>query len=136
MNINRQTLQVIQNDVLDALKDVETKHNLKFKFGRGTYDRLGRFANLKLEVSAVGEDGKVEDQEGLTFKTLAPRYGLKPEHLGAKFIDRGEQFEIIGLVPRRHKNPITVRRIKNDKTYIFPADIVLRALGLPVPQYI
>jgi hypothetical protein len=131
--ISRQTLRVIEHDILSALTEVEAKHNVKIKFTGGSFDRAGRFANMKLEIVAVGTDGNVESKEAATYKQLCGAYNLQPEWLGKTFKFRGHTYTVTGLNPRSHKYPVLVQRA-DGKLFKHTASIVAHGFGVNIPN--
>jgi hypothetical protein len=132
--INRQTLRVIEHDILSALTEVEAKHNVKIKFTGGTFDRAGRFANMKLEIAAVGTDGNVESKEAATYKQLCGSYQLQPEWLGKTYKFRGHTYTVTGLNPRSYKFPVLVERA-DGKLFKHPTHIVANGFGVKVTPH-
>ncbi len=53
---NEATLNAIKAEALAALREVEDRHGIDFKFGNLTYDGDGDFFRAKLEASRRGAD--------------------------------------------------------------------------------
>jgi hypothetical protein len=92
------------------------------KAGRISYDRGGTSAKITL-VAETTVNGKTKDE--VAFDTYHTLFGLKPEHLGATFDDRGSQFKVTGIAPSRSRFPILAKDT-NGRQFCFPVTIMPR----------
>jgi hypothetical protein len=107
--------EVIQKE-LDKLAQ-----NMKMTIRVGNASFTPTTINFKVEVAAIGEDGKVHSPEAENFKQFAAMYGLQPTDLGKQFRSwKGDTYTITGLSPRRSKYPIHAER-SDGKRFKFPA---------------
>ena len=122
---NSKTLRDIQNDIVDAISEVESKHGITITPHGGTQGNLD--AILKFKLSATNEDG--ENQGALDFKRHANLYGMKPEWLGEEIRHGGKAYTITGFLPNRRKNVVEITNPK-DKVYVISAEAIVNAMRL------
>ena len=122
---NPKTLRDIQNDIVDAISEVESKHGITITPHGGTQGNLD--AILKFKLSATNEDG--ENQGALDFKRHANLYGMKPEWLGEEIRHGGKAYTITGFLPNRRKNVVEITNPK-DKVYVISAEAIVNAMRL------
>lgn len=123
MQLNKQILRRIEADVLAALTQVASRHEVEFKFSGGSFDDHN--ATLKLEILAKREDGSVISKDAEYFKMNAKWYGINPTALGQKFTFNGLVYSISGLKPRSGKFPILAVRA-DGKIFKFQAQSILQ----------
>ena len=122
---NSKTLRDIQNDIVDAISEVESKHGITITPHGGTQGNLD--AILKFKLSATNEHG--ENQGALDFKRHANLYGMKPEWLGEEIRHGGKAYTITGFLPNRRKNVVEITNPK-DKVYVISAEAIVNAMRL------
>ena len=122
---NSKTLRDIQNDIVDAISEVESKHGITITPHGGTQGNLD--AILKFKLSATNEDG--ENQGALDFKRHANLYGMKPEWLGEEIRHGGKAYTITVFMPNRRKNVVEITNPK-DKVYVISAEAIVNAMRL------
>jgi len=123
--LDRPAVKLIADDIMEALKAVAAKHNIVFSYKGGNFTASN--CTYKVEAAVVGESGAVASREYEQYKQYCNMYNLKPEWLDQTFKLAGDTFTIIGLNPRKHKNPVLCKKASNGKTYIFtPDDVRLR----------
>ena len=122
---NSKTLRDIQNDIVDAISEVESKHGITITPHGGTQGNLD--AILKFKLSATNEDG--ENQGALDFKRYANLYGMKPEWFGEEIRHVGKAYTITGFLPNRRKNVVEITNPK-DKVYVISAEAIVNAMRL------
>ena len=128
--MNRAFTNKIKQEVLEAIKPLEAKHNVQFGFKGGTIGNDS--ASLKLEVATVSRDGVVKTGEYSEFQVLAKFYGFEETDFGKEFLSNGTKYRISGLKSRRKKFPISATRVSDGATFKFATETVLRALGKEV----
>lgn len=120
MQINTANLKAFRFDFQNAVKELEEKYGVKIEAGKIGYSSDN--FNMKVEVKNIGENGEVEDKD---FSIYADSFGLKPEWLNASFQPRtGEKLKIVGINPRRWKNPVELVGIESGKKFKSSADFV------------
>ena len=110
--IRKEMLDNFRKDFEEAIRDLESKYDLKLELGGITYDELNQnfTATLKARDNRGGEQA--------TFNRYCSWYGLTPEDYKRRFTDRRHVYEIVGFDTRSKKYPIIVRHIdKGTKTY-------------------
>jgi len=110
-----------------ALDTVAAELGYQIQVGNASFS--GSQCTFKVECAVVGEDGMAQTREATDFKARAALYGLSPDDLGKVFTNGGERFRVTGLKPKSRKYPIVAVRVKDDKGYKFPADMVKLALA-------
>lgn len=90
---------------------------------------LASNATVKIEVSEVTADGVVQSKEITDFARYATRFGLKPTDLGKEFNYQGDNYKIVGMVPRSRRAPVLAQRTKDVKQFLFPAISILQHLN-------
>lgn len=107
MELTKQNLKSIQDEVLKALVPAEQKFGVKFAFRGGRFDSTT--ATVKLEIATVS-DGQVNTREMADFLHYAPMFGVKAEDLGRQFTTMGRTYTLVGLNPRGNKYPFICER--------------------------
>lgn len=121
--ITKETMDVLRRDIDLHLTMVGVKHGLKLQLGGGTYQLSGEGARFRLDITDLTGPTGAQNVDELAFKQRAVWFGLKPDWLHRVFTDEvtGDQYEIIGLRPRRRKYPVVVKNMTSGKNYIFQA---------------
>jgi hypothetical protein len=122
MKISRQVAEQISHEVLESLKTIGDKHNIKFLFRGGNFTTSNM--TLKIEGAAVSSSGEMETVERTTYRAKAYQYDLKPEWLDQSFLYGGETYKIVGLNTRKHKHPVLCHNERSKVTYMFNSDQV------------
>jgi len=126
-SFDRATVRETRSRLQAALDTVAKELGCQIQVGNASFS--GPNCTFKVECAVVGKDGTAQTQETTDFKALATRYGLSPDDLGKVFTTGGHEYRVAGLKPKSHRYPIVAVRVKDDKTYKFPADVVKLALG-------
>jgi hypothetical protein len=103
------------------------------KTGSIAFERDGTGCKVQLIVAAPDESGAIVPQHEKDFAKywqLFRHDGLREEHLHATVVSRGEEFELVGLMPNRSKFPIVMKNKKTGKL-ILMTTVVLRQLAKP-----
>lgn len=130
MQFTPATLRPVDAAIMAALKSVEAQFGISIKMGRGTYDRSGKFATVKLELcSEVGRD-PAEMRAEESFRVNAKGFGLEPEWLGKTTMHKGVAYTIVGLEPSRAKFPVRVKG-PDGKAVLLTVEGVRVSFGLP-----
>jgi hypothetical protein len=126
-NIESKTFTVLRDKLRPHLEAVGKEMGIKIETGRGSYATT--HGTLKLELSAISDEGKVISKEAEAFKSEAEFYGLKAEDLGREFKTHDQTFIITGLNPRARKMPIQADCKENGRTYKFRVNRVKSLLN-------
>lgn len=127
--LSRQEYSNLMREFEAFVKPFAEKHNLQIKTeGGGRYTSDGKSLTFKLQMNVIGADGEVQSKEAKDFLALCEMYGLKKEHLGKSFTNKGETITIIGLMRRRPKYPIQCKK-SDGSTILYPADSIVRLLA-------
>jgi len=119
MSITKASIPAIRRDIDKALAAVEAKHNIKFKFGRITYETGVNFRGKLEAVSTADHLGNAVDPAKANFEKNARWVGVKKEAFGQKFTSNRKQFTITGINTRAKKYPIQ-GETANGQRYKFP----------------
>jgi hypothetical protein len=131
-SFDRNTCRLVQDAVMENMKEFCDEHGLSVKMERGTFSPEN--ATLKFSFAVKSPTGETQSRETLDFKRYASQYGLSPSDLNKTFSSySGDSFEVAGLRIRAYKRPILGRNVKNGKMYCFDAAQVLRGLGVSNP---
>ncbi len=106
MVFDKSNLKNIRREIENALKVVETKYNVKFSQGCIKFNDSS--FSMKLECSAVAEDGVVITQFYRDYIEEAQWYQLNPEWINKPFTYDSKNAKIIGLKVSRRKMPVLV----------------------------
>lgn len=99
---------------------------IKFETGAASFNPTD--FRFRVAGKLLADNQSSEDMERKEFALYAPRFGMLPEDYGAKFTSRGEQFQVKQLMPTRPVNPVLAIRVKDGRKFIFPVDVVKRAI--------
>ena len=134
MAITSQLLGAIRADVDAVLAAIGKKHGVLLNMGNARF--TGHSATMKMEITEAGADTINPVADGTTsarnvraeadFKAMATLYGLKPEWLHTNVTLSGKTFEIIGLLPNKHKNVVLIQGTGGGQ-YIVDADKIINA---------
>lgn len=120
LQLNRIGTEVLSDSILEAAQTIARENGLTVRLGRGTFDRSGGFATVKLEFAAISDDGTPTTPEADAFRRFAVMFDLQPEWLGETFsLWDGKTYRIVGLNTRAPKMPVICER--EGKRYKFPA---------------
>jgi len=124
---NRVIIKEVAEDMKGAISSVAKKYGLVINYKGGRFSNIS--ATVRFELNTVGTNGEVHSEATETFKRMAISYGFKESDLGANFQFQNELYTITGLTPRRHKFPISAKRVKDGKAFKFPINSVLAGLS-------
>ena len=114
----------------NALADFEVASGVKGAIQSIRYDE--GFANIRIKVSVIGDDGEVFSEEAEAFNKYAVLFDLQSDWLGKTFKStRGREFKITGLKPGNRKYPVIATALDDGKSYKFPAASVRDLMGGP-----
>lgn len=112
----------IMDDILAAVKDVESKHNITIHAQGGS---IG-VTDMTLKFKVVTADKEAMTDAMGPFATML---GLPKDIIGKKFQQKASEFEIIRLDPNKIKYPIIARN-QNGTTYKFSVDQVKQLMNI------
>ena len=124
MEMTAALLRQLRPEIQAALADLGKRFGVGFEVGSASYS--GSHATFKLEVGALGDNGKVVSKETENFKFLAPMYGLSENDLGRQFLLSGKMHTIVGINSNATRFPILTEC--GGRKYKVPAESVTRAL--------
>ena len=114
--IDRDACRTI-NALIENLRERADELGLDLKVGGGKFDPVGGTFNPKVEFSVRQVDGV--DRERAEFNRHAMMYGLKPEHFGAKFLNNGTEYALVGFELKKPKFSFRGRRVADGKALLF-----------------
>lgn len=113
------------------IKTVYQKYGITMTPNGGSFRDDGT-ADVKFKISldsATGGMSPTEARARSDFQQGAFMYGLKPEHLDKEVTLNREVFIIAGLMPKKQKFPILVKRKSDGLQKLFPSDYVAKMMG-------
>lgn len=125
--MDRQKCRDLRVAIAEALKSVEDTFKVKVCVGNASFSSAS--CNFKIEFAEFNADGEAETKEIQAFKSLSTLYGFQADDLGKEFVSNGKRFKIVGLAPRKSKYPLLATNLQDGRTYKFPVESVLFALG-------
>jgi hypothetical protein len=128
--ISKDFLRSIREQMNAALASVAEKNGVVIQVGNASFTPEN--ANFKLTIATLpdGADPTASASElkaAADWKNQAVFFGLKVAWLGKTFTQLGSTCEIVGLMPKRRKYPVLVR--KNGKLVLFTEDAVKAGMG-------
>ena len=128
-SFDRPSLRDLSADIQKTLKDLGETYGVSFTMGSIRFSTSQ--ATFKLTASIMSAAGVVVDVDRDNYTKHADSFGLDSSWLDKTFTEFGKTFKIVGLQPRRTKNPVLVER--DGKKYIMPVEAVLRGMKNVVP---
>lgn len=116
--IDRATTKAIMAEAEAALQAIAEKHGLSVQRGNASFSSTeikGSFT-----FNAMDDEGTINLAAKAQWEATAGmrRYKRIPDDwFLATFTDRGRQFQIIGISPRAHKNPLRIKDLDSGKEY-------------------
>jgi hypothetical protein len=118
--MDKSTARALGIEVAAALKAVADRHGMTIEVNGG------RFDSGTYQPRVMFKEGGNDERE---FARDAPRYGLTAVSFGRPFVSQGETYIITGIAPASHVRPVLARRVSDDRTYKFPAKLVVASLN-------
>jgi len=121
MSIDRELLRTLRDEMNTALQAVAKRHNLLIAVGNASFTETT--ANFKLAIATNTGDAETPAQQKAAedWQRYAARFGLDPAWLNKTYTYGGDEYEILGLMPKRSKYPVYVRK-NGDKCVLVVAD--------------
>lgn len=105
MEITREVLRQVRDDMNKAFAAIGEKHGLLLECGRGTF--TSSTATLKVEMAiGTGSEGGEHAKAEADWNRLAESFGFDVQWLGKSFRSGTETWTILGLRPSRVKYPV------------------------------
>ncbi|KKM67498.1 hypothetical protein LCGC14_1470550 [marine sediment metagenome] len=120
--LDRSAVQVLRDDIDQALKDVADKHGVKITVNGARYRATE--GDFKVKVNTIGTNGVVETAKRSSFIALASHHGLDPKWIDREFMHQGIRYKILGLNTRAKRYPVEVLRMDMGTAYKFPLKLV------------
>ena len=131
--LDKPRLKYIRKRMESALKSLAQELGVTIDVCNCTFQQSNCRFQVKLAV--LDSAGKPMTEEINLFRESAKIYGFEPDDMGREFIYRGKAYAICGLNPKSRKYPVIAKAV-NGKAYKFPCEIVLKALGRQVPDWL
>lgn len=125
MKFNKVEFNNFRNDLKDAVKELESKYNVKIDPENISFSHLE--FTLKLKV-VKHEEGIDVDKE--KFEKECRYYGFSKEHYKASFVVQGKEYKLVGFNSRSPKNNCSILEVCSGKTYKTNDQVVKRALKI------
>jgi len=128
------TVQEIQKEINDVLKQIGEAHGVNLSLHRIKYDRYGFKGYIEAQTVPEGEHGgdslNYEQKYALDFTRQCAQYGLDPTHLNALVVINGRTYTLIGLKTRARMHKFVCRDNKKGRLYRFSHLTIKQALNL------
>jgi len=124
MEITRDAVKLLREEINDALKTLGEKHGVTIAARNATFEPTK--ATFKLEVTGSAPDGKSHDQ--VEWARHAMSFGLEAEWFGEEFAIGAVRYQIVGLTPRARKYPVLARKLGTGTVYKLPSYRVRHAI--------
>jgi hypothetical protein len=121
MEITKEIVKAMRDDINAALAAVSKKYNVTLKAGNASYE--AHLVKFKLEWLANSADGKAVDKQAVALQKYGYMYGITPNMAGKTFKVGGNVYTLVGLQPTRTKRPIIGSRT-DGKRFIFGTDVI------------
>lgn len=131
--LDKAVVKSLGGQIEAALQGIAAKHGLKIAYRGGSYSPGN--AQIKIEISVLGEGGAPRTREADAFVQMAELCGFKPEHLNQSFNSGGHTYILRGMNTRAQRMPMVVERKSDGKSFKMTEEAVRRAFGLPAPSF-
>lgn len=128
MIINKTSLASFRKDFANAVKTLEEQHGIVINLGNIRYTDKNFSAKITVDnfedKSPSVSSENTSEFDTLENKMLSVSFGFSENIIGKTFKRAGVEYTVVGLIPRRHKNPVAVtsngRRYKTGLDFIRP----------------
>lgn len=123
MEINKSNLKTFRAEFAEAVKTLEKKHAVKIALGNISFSSE-QFSS-KITVQNLDGGGSPSVKNG-TWRLYAYLFNVNPEWEGRTFrtTNSAEDLKIVGLNPRRPKNPVELIGVTSGKSFKCPIEYV------------
>lgn len=128
MEITPEVLRTIRPAIEAVLNAEFQKQGLSFKL-EGKFYPSSKNAHIKLEVTTIGEDGKVEDRPRQDYIAHAETFDCDPAWLDKPFRAGRKTLKVVGLRMSAPKNCVRLVDVQTLATLICPPSYVRTFLG-------
>jgi hypothetical protein len=126
MEMGKAQWDKISKEIVDALSNIATKHDITFESHGFTYSsEKCTFKTLATVNDASGQKRDLEREEFTRYfsKSFTQHYGVKLDWLDKSFIERGRSYTLVGLKSGRTRYCMITRR-DDGEVYCWPIDFV------------
>jgi hypothetical protein len=109
---DRQTANLIKNEIADALSVVAEKWGVLFTDAVGSFSNIELNSKLKVKILDIAS---VEKENKTTFKRCCFIFGLKPHHYGTTLWIGQTNWELVGIDANRPKQPFLIKSVRTGK---------------------
>ena len=120
--VNRDVVRRLDGRIQEVLSEVVAPEvGMSVELGNASF--TAEFVTYKVTFSVIDPSGNGMTPVAREFKQSARFYDLRPTDLWCKFTHRGDEYTVIGLLPKS-RNSILAKSTKNGKNYKFrPANV-------------
>jgi hypothetical protein len=124
--ITKPLLASLRIEMNEALAAVAKKHGIAISVGSCSF--TDATATYKLLIADGAQDGESAQhvKARADFKSHAMMFGLDPDWLGATFLSNGTTYTIVGLYPKKRKQPVVVTKGGDARFVMSAEDVALR----------
>lgn len=132
--MDRNFVKMLRVHLDSALKGMNLPAGVTLQLGSCRFDPTNGKATFKLDARLPG--CSKEDEAAKNFKQCGYLLcGLKPEDLNTKTFNlNGQTFVVTGYLPRKRKNSVAIKRVKDGKAFVTSPETVKR-LTSPLKLY-
>ncbi len=131
--LDRDKIKYIRKRIESVLKPLADELGVVIDVCNCTFQSSN--CRFQLKVAVLDSGGKPVTEEIELFNCSAKLFGLEPDDMGREFIYRGQSYIVCGINPKSRKYPVIARSV-NGKNYKFTCEIVIKALGRKVPDWL
>ncbi len=125
MQIDRALLHNLRAEIDNALADLAESYGLVIKAGGASFTSTN--ATFKIEIATKSQDGEVQTKERTAWLSLASLYGADPDKLGKVVSYFGNEYKILGLLPKSRRFPVLAEKLGTGKNFKLPIECVKKA---------
>ncbi len=130
MELDREVLRQVRDDMNEALAEVGKRHGLLIQCGGGgTFNSAAATLKVEVVVPASNMNGGEHAKAVADWNSLCTRFGFEREWLGKTFTYGVERWVVLGLRPTRHKHPVLAKNSRGS-VKVLPASSLLTAKAM------
>lgn len=122
--VTKDLCKKLSAELAEAAKVIAAKHGLDIGPGTGGSFTSSSFT-AKVRFIVKGENAASAKGEEEDFWKYAHFYGLTPSMLGKKFVTKGEEYRVLGLLSGRRTNVVSILRLHDSSRRVCASSFVL-----------
>lgn len=122
MQMTKQLICVLRDEMNAALAAVAAKHGVKVFAGQARYDASR--VTYALEVTLPDASGDVDAKDKQDLEKLAGFFGCARAQHDVQFVHKGVPYRVKGISPKRPKYAFICEEVHSGKRAFFPAALL------------